>query len=167
MCFEQVGEACVGKTTLAKNLFAAYCREGDPAIQDGPHTVQQFTEAPEAGCTDIEVQVQPEDSDTVTSFHYCIQASHLKAQVLPDDCMSMLAALSRSNRMWSLQLSECVGLLMQSWLFIAWASRSVTVLAGGITLISAPYPLPQVLQSHAPFLDLHLLGPRDRGLSIL
>ncbi|KAK9827906.1 hypothetical protein WJX74_008536 [Apatococcus lobatus] len=68
-----VGEACVGKTTLAKNLFAAYCREGDPAVQDGPSTVQQFTEDPEAGCTDIEVQVQPEDSETVTSFHYCIQ----------------------------------------------------------------------------------------------
>ncbi len=70
----QVGEGCVGKTTLVKNLFAAYCRESDPAIQDGPRTVQDFADSPEASCTDIEVQVQPEDSETVTSFHYCIQA---------------------------------------------------------------------------------------------
>ena len=71
----QVGEACVGKTTLVKNLFAAYCRESDPAIQDGPRTVQEFADSPEASCTDIEVQVQPDECDTVTSFHYCIQVS--------------------------------------------------------------------------------------------
>ncbi|KAK9862901.1 hypothetical protein WJX84_011679 [Apatococcus fuscideae] len=67
------GESCVGKTTLIKNLFAAYCREADPAIQDGACTVQQFVDVPEAGCTDIEVQVQPEGCESITSFHYCIQ----------------------------------------------------------------------------------------------
>lgn len=63
----------MGKTTLANNLFAAYCREGDPDMSDGPRTVQEFTEDPEAGLTDIEVQVQPEESDPITSFHYYIQ----------------------------------------------------------------------------------------------
>ena len=72
----QVGESCVGKTTLIKNLFAAYCRDSDPDIQDAARTIQAFAERPEESCTDVEVQVQPEDGDTVTSFHYCIQAGH-------------------------------------------------------------------------------------------
>lgn len=67
----------MGKTTLAKNLFASYCREGDPDIEDGPHTVAEFIEAAEVGCTEIEVQVQPEESETITSFHYVIQVSYL------------------------------------------------------------------------------------------
>lgn len=75
-CGLQVGEACVGKTTLANNLFAAYCREGDADMSDGPHTVQEFTEDPEAGCTDIEIQVQPEESEPKTSFHYYIQVCY-------------------------------------------------------------------------------------------
>lgn len=97
----QAGESCVGKTTLIKNLFAAYCREADPAIQDGACTVQQFVDVPEAGCTDIEVQVQPEGCESITSFHYCIQAS--LSGILQDSCTDHFASAG-----------PCIGTLIQA-----------------------------------------------------